>query len=77
LIGDDTTIFVNEKDTSAVIAVGYRRVLYGDHGPYVEFTKHQIHWEAWARKIHFNMWDDSDQRGVTLSPLKNCEKVLI
>ena len=46
LTGDDTTVFVNEKDTSAVIAVGYRRVLYGDHGPYVEFTKHQIHWEA-------------------------------
>eukprot|EP00435_Cladocopium_sp_Y103_P029253 s2757_g7.t1 len=44
--GDDTTVFVNEKDASAVIAVGYRRVLYGDHGPYVEFTKHQIHWEA-------------------------------
>jgi len=44
--GDNVTVFVNELDDSAVIAVGYRRVLYGDHGPYLEFTKHQIHWEA-------------------------------
>lgn len=44
------TVFVNELDDSAVIAVGYRRVLYGDHGPYLEFTKHQIHWEAWIRR---------------------------
>ena len=44
------TVFVNELDDSAVIAVGYRRVLYGDHGPYMEFTKHQIHWEACIRR---------------------------
>ena len=37
---------MNELDTSVVIAVGYRRVLYGDHGPYLEFTKHQIKWES-------------------------------
>ncbi|CAE7721289.1 unnamed protein product [Symbiodinium pilosum] len=44
--GDGSTTFVNELDTSVVIAVGYRRVLYGDHGPYLEFTKHQIKWES-------------------------------
>ena len=44
--GNSTTVFVNELDTAIVIAVGYRRVLYGDHGPYIEFTKSQIHWES-------------------------------
>lgn len=44
--GNSTTVFVNELDTSTVIAVGYRRVLYGDHGPYIEFTKSQIHWQS-------------------------------
>ena len=37
---------MNELDTAIVIAVGYRRVLYGDHGPDIEFTKSQIHWES-------------------------------
>lgn len=46
--GDDTTVFVNEMDEEMVIAIGYRRVLYGDHGPYLEFTYHQMCWEAGA-----------------------------
>eukprot|EP00971_Amphidinium_carterae_P076774 1516484-Amphidinium_carterae.1 len=28
---------------------GYRRVLYGDHGPYVELLPEQIHWPAFTR----------------------------
>lgn len=30
------------------LAVGYDRVLYGDHGPYVEFAKPQLRFEAWT-----------------------------
>lgn len=44
--GNDSTVFINELDPADVIAVGYRRVLYGDHGPYLEFTCWQIQWEA-------------------------------
>ena len=44
--GNSSTTFVNELDTSVIIAVGYRRVLYGDHGPYIEFTRNQIRWES-------------------------------
>lgn len=46
--GDDTTVFVNKMDEEMVIAIGYRRVLYGDHGPYLEFTYHQMCWEAFT-----------------------------
>jgi len=44
--GDETTLFVDPKDPYMIIARGYRRILYGDHGPYVEFAKHQVRWEA-------------------------------
>jgi hypothetical protein len=27
---------------SIIIAIGYERIVYGDHGPYLEFTKNQI-----------------------------------
>jgi hypothetical protein len=55
-VGDDTTVFwerplpgvchsVNKKPV--VFAVGYERVVYGDHGAYIEFNESQICWKAW------------------------------
>lgn len=44
--GDPNTVFVDPKDPTVIIGRGYRRVLYGDHGPYVEFSKDQVRWEA-------------------------------
>lgn len=29
-----------------LIATGYYRMLYGDHGPYIEFIRKQINWES-------------------------------
>lgn len=52
-VGDSHTVFFERAPgTSAVIrgavlAVGYERVLYGDHGPYVELSPDQIRWESW------------------------------
>jgi len=44
--GDSSTIFVDPQDPRVVVCRGYRRVLYGDHGPYIEFSKDQVRWEA-------------------------------
>lgn len=38
--GNPHTSFKLKTDT--LFAVGYERIVYGDHGPYVEFTKQQI-----------------------------------
>merc|ERR1719353_479846 len=47
--GDDETLFVDPKDPSVIVGRGYRRVLYGDHGPYLEFAKHQVRWASFPR----------------------------
>lgn len=38
--GNDRTRFFTVTDY--LFAVGYVRIVYGDHGPYVEFTRDQI-----------------------------------
>jgi len=53
-IGNLTTVFrelIGEKYLGPVLAYGYERVVYGDHGPYLEFTEAQINWDAWP---HFH-----------------------
>jgi len=42
-----------------VIAVGYERVLYGDHGPYIELSPEQVHWEAWPHFFDKSRYADS------------------
>jgi pentapeptide MXKDX repeat protein len=46
-VGDEHTIF--REPGGLIIARGYERVIYGDHGPYVEFSRNQIAWEAWPQ----------------------------
>lgn len=70
-IGDDVTVFRERilpsvsyesrppNDTPVVFAVGYERVVYGDHGPYIEFSSSQIRWKAWPHffdKRKFNSY---------------------
>lgn len=43
--GDDRATFCTKKGT--LIAKGYLRVVYGDHGPYVEFLPRHMVREAW------------------------------
>ena len=38
--GDETTAFWTNKGT--LFATGYERIVYGDHGPYIEFRKDQV-----------------------------------
>ena len=38
--GDETTVFHTPKGTH--FATGYVRVVYGDHGPYIEFDRKHI-----------------------------------
>jgi len=58
-VGDDVTIFKERilpnvrpdcrpfGDKPVVFAVGYERVVYGDHGAYIEFAQSHIRWKAW------------------------------
>ena len=45
--GDDTTVF-RLNGCSDVFAIGYSRIVYGDHGPYVEFSKSHIKKELYS-----------------------------
>jgi hypothetical protein len=33
-----------------LVAKGYVRMVYGDHGAYLEFLNHQVLWEAWEKE---------------------------
>lgn len=72
-VGDSETVFCEllAWDTirwrggyqmySNVIAIGYERIVYGDHGPYIEFARHQIQWNAWPHffdKRRYNSYFD-------------------
>jgi len=52
-VGNSSTL-IFERCTGETIAIGYERVVYGDHGPYVELSEEQVQWNAWP---HF--WDKS------------------
>jgi hypothetical protein len=43
--GNDYTLFYTP--TKKLIARGYLRIVYGDHGPYIEFLKENIKWQKW------------------------------
>lgn len=53
-VGDSETIFQELlrprrglQMSGHVLAIGYERVVYGDHGPYIELSRDQINWNAW------------------------------
>eukprot|EP00668_Euglena_longa_P014710 GGOE01018717.1.p1 GENE.GGOE01018717.1~~GGOE01018717.1.p1 ORF type:complete len:320 (+),score=61.56 GGOE01018717.1:84-962(+) len=54
------------------LAVGYDRILYGDHGPYVEFSAEHLRFNAWRRnaaKCHPDRFYDewfADEGRITL-----------
>lgn len=49
--GDSFTEFVDPKQPDVIVGIGYRRVLFGDHGPYIEFETAQVCWEALPKVI--------------------------
>lgn len=38
--GNNTTKFI--IPSGPILAIGYERIVYGDHGPYIEFIKHNF-----------------------------------
>jgi hypothetical protein len=44
--GSNEFIFYDKN--GKILAIGYERVVYGDHGPYIEFTTEQINWEVFV-----------------------------
>eukprot|EP00746_Dinoflagellata_sp_MGD_P086656 gnl/MRDRNA2_/MRDRNA2_34321_c0_seq1.p1 gnl/MRDRNA2_/MRDRNA2_34321_c0~~gnl/MRDRNA2_/MRDRNA2_34321_c0_seq1.p1 ORF type:complete len:363 (+),score=46.69 gnl/MRDRNA2_/MRDRNA2_34321_c0_seq1:210-1298(+) len=49
--GNGSTVFVDPMEPDITLARGYERIVYGDHGPYVEFTKAQVKWDAFPTTI--------------------------
>jgi len=48
--GDPATEFY-DLATGLPVALGYDRVVYGDHGPYVELSQHQICWSSFPNYV--------------------------
>jgi hypothetical protein len=52
-----TVVFYTADDT--LISVGYTRIVYGDHGPYVEFDKSTVNFDAFTfKKKSEHAWYD-------------------
>eukprot|EP00929_Paragymnodinium_shiwhaense_P039820 TRINITY_DN20865_c0_g1_i1.p1 TRINITY_DN20865_c0_g1~~TRINITY_DN20865_c0_g1_i1.p1 ORF type:complete len:490 (+),score=74.31 TRINITY_DN20865_c0_g1_i1:95-1564(+) len=62
-VGNDNTVFREKaipgttsssasSSPGVIVATGYERILYGDHGAYVEVRPEQVNWEAWPH--YFN-----------------------
>lgn len=49
--GDTVTEFYAVKSELAPVALGYDRIVYGDHGPYVELSSHQICWQSFPNYV--------------------------
>lgn len=49
--GDTTTEFYAVKSGMVPAALGYDRIVYGDHGPYLEFSSHQICWSSFPNFV--------------------------
>ena len=80
--GDDKTKFVSARnENSDVLATGYVRVVYGDHGPYVEFDKQHIDFSKWPnvkKKSDFAYYDErftEDKKIMLYVQKKSVEKV--
>ena len=60
--GDDHTIFANPNIDGDLLCTGYTRILFGDHGPYVEMDPEQVNWSSFHihrnshPKRHYDAW---------------------
>jgi hypothetical protein len=44
-IGDESIKFSSHKDN--ILCCGYNRIVFGDHGPYIEFSENHINLDNW------------------------------
>eukprot|EP00933_Yihiella_yeosuensis_P021438 TRINITY_DN16951_c2_g1_i1.p1 TRINITY_DN16951_c2_g1~~TRINITY_DN16951_c2_g1_i1.p1 ORF type:complete len:374 (+),score=41.08 TRINITY_DN16951_c2_g1_i1:96-1124(+) len=59
--GDSATEFYSVRCGGLPIGLGYDRIVYGDHGPYVEFSSHQICWSTFPtflKKPEMSYYDE-------------------
>lgn len=49
--GDAVTKFYAVRSGMVHIAIGYDRVVYGDHGPYVELSKDHVCWDSFPIRV--------------------------
>lgn len=70
--GDDSTIFYLPNDS--IFATGYERIVYGDHGPYIEFSRNHISCQLFSRfgnNIPTSLPEDSKYYYYWLYPKNN------
>lgn len=48
---DNSMQFFAVRNGLLPIALGYERIVYGDAGPYIEFSSHHIIWDSWPEFI--------------------------
>lgn len=59
--GDNSTEFYAVKCGLAPIAMGYDRIVYGDHGPYVELSPEHVCWptfQSFVQKPEISFYDE-------------------
>lgn len=66
--GSENVRFFTQLDS--LVAEKYIRIVYGDHGPYVEFLKNQIIWDQWYCERsgvgYYNKWYPKDGWNILL-----------
>jgi len=67
--GNPTMLF-STRDGRLPLAQGYTRIVYGDHGPYIEYVKEQIFWAHWiivrAEIGYYDIWNPIGDYQITL-----------
>lgn len=54
-------VIIRSKSSNEILATGYTRVVYGDHGPYIELDKLQIEWNSfpiYKKKSQYAWYDE-------------------
>mmetsp|Transcript_104172 Transcript_104172/g.127277 ORF Transcript_104172/g.127277 Transcript_104172/m.127277 type:complete len:505 (+) Transcript_104172:3-1517(+) len=70
--------FYNSNNSDELIGMNYNRILYGDHGPYIEFNKEHINWNSFKHNIknkgdsvaYYNEYYTSDKNVKLYEQLK-------
>ena len=61
--GNNNQFFYSPKGT--ILAIGYTRIVYGDHGPYLEFLESHIcsaYWKLTKQKGSYSWYDEARPR---------------
>ena len=67
--------------TGEIIAKEYKRIVFGDHGPYIEFEKEMIEWEnvrmdkkrKYMKNRYYDAWYTRDEQVMIYDQKRNVE----